>query len=56
MNTAAHAARVILSAFPFAAPEPNRAYCPDCKGTGRRKGACRRCRGKGYTTVGRTKR
>lgn len=45
--------------------EPTRAYCGDCKGKGfdctavhgkRSARRCQRCRGKGFTTVGSTKR
>lgn len=47
------------------AKEPNRCFCSDCHGKGfaveRRPGSrasrrCPRCRGKGFTTVGSTKR
>jgi DnaJ-class molecular chaperone len=47
----------------FRVPEPNRAYCANCKGKGfdltkksRHASRCQRCRGKGFTTVGNTKR
>lgn len=51
------AVRLSMMLAPFAAAtEPRRAYCPNCRGKGRRNGACQRCRGKGHTTVGRTKR
>ena len=55
-------AAAVLTAPLLLPTEPRRSYCGDCRGSGfpdrRNNGArrCQRCRGRGFTLVGKTKR
>lgn len=59
------AASIMTAEFAAPSKTPNSCYCPDCRGSGfdktskagkRHARRCQRCRGKGSTEVGSTKR